>query len=49
MFIMWSEFQYFHSIFVTLAITSGVMNPVSKNKKYTFLQLKFITKTTLKI
>jgi len=42
--------EYFGSIFVTLSISLGVMKPVFKNKKiYTFLQLKFITNTTLKI
>jgi len=42
--------EYFRSIFVTLTNMSGVLNPVFKNKKkYTVLQLKFITKTTLKM
>jgi len=41
--------RYFRSMFVTLTITSGVLYQVFKNKKYTFLQLKFLTKTTLKI
>jgi len=41
--------DYYHSIFVTLILSPGVRDPVFKNKKSTFLQLQFITKTTLKI
>ena len=42
--------DYYRSIFVTLILKLGVRDPVFKNKKkYTFLQLKLITKTTLKI
>jgi len=40
--------DYYRSIFVTLILTSGLPDPVFK-KIYTFLQLKLITKTTLKI
>jgi len=41
--------EYYRSVFVTLMLLSGVMNPFPKIKKYTFLRLKCITKTALKL
>jgi len=42
--------DYYRSIFVTLILTSAVPDPFFKKKNiYTFLQLQFITKPTLKI
>jgi len=44
-----ADLECYRSVLVTLTITSGVHDPVFKKYIYTFLQLKFITKTTLQI